>query len=88
MLREILKELDDKISASDLDLMIDEIDADGSGTVDFAGKMNENSQSIFKSAFMSFAQKSHPQYNSTGIFNNSLYLCFFTEFMEVMTGES
>lgn len=36
-MRDILHELDDKISPSDLDLMIDEIDADGSGTVDFEG---------------------------------------------------
>lgn len=38
VLRDILHELDDKITPSDLDLMIDEIDADGSGTVDFEGK--------------------------------------------------
>lgn len=38
VLREILKELDDKITNEDLDLMIEEIDADGSGTVDFDGK--------------------------------------------------
>lgn len=37
VLRDILHELDDKITPSDLDLMIDEIDADGSGTVDFEG---------------------------------------------------
>lgn len=37
VLRDILHELDDKISPSDLDLMIEEIDADGSGTVDFEG---------------------------------------------------
>lgn len=41
MLRDILHELDDKISQGDLDLMIDEIDADGSGTVDFEGKTYE-----------------------------------------------
>ncbi|XP_077285336.1 troponin C, isoallergen Bla g 6.0101-like isoform X1 [Arctopsyche grandis] len=35
VLREILKELDDKITAEDLDMMIEEIDSDGSGTVDF-----------------------------------------------------
>ncbi|XP_065209736.1 troponin C, isoallergen Bla g 6.0101-like [Planococcus citri] len=35
VLREILKELDDKITTEDLDLMIQEIDSDGSGTVDF-----------------------------------------------------
>lgn len=45
MLRDILHELDDKISSSDLDLMIDEIDADGSGTVDFEEFM-EVSQDI------------------------------------------
>lgn len=37
VLREILKELDDKITAEDLDMMIAEIDSDGSGTVDFDG---------------------------------------------------
>ncbi|XP_063238642.1 troponin C, isoallergen Bla g 6.0101-like [Bacillus rossius redtenbacheri] len=35
VLREILKELDDKITEEDLDMMIEEIDSDGSGTVDF-----------------------------------------------------
>ncbi|KAI8128499.1 isoform 1, Troponin C [Lucilia cuprina] len=34
-LRGILKELDDKLSAKELDMIIEEIDADGSGTVDF-----------------------------------------------------
>jgi len=34
-LREILKELDDALSDEDLDNLIDEIDSDGSGTVDF-----------------------------------------------------
>ncbi|XP_023016536.1 troponin C at 41C [Leptinotarsa decemlineata] len=34
-LKEILKELDDKITSDELDMMIAEIDADGSGTVDF-----------------------------------------------------
>lgn len=37
VLRDILHELDDKIPPGDLDLMIAEIDADGSGTVDFQG---------------------------------------------------
>lgn len=37
VLRQILHEIDDKIPPADLDLMIDEIDADGSGTVDFEG---------------------------------------------------
>lgn len=37
VLREILKELDDKITNEDLNMMIEEIDSDGSGTVDFDG---------------------------------------------------
>lgn len=38
VLRDILHELDDKIPPKELDLIIDEIDADGSGTVDFEGE--------------------------------------------------
>lgn len=38
VLREILRELDDQLSKEDLDMMIEEIDSDGSGTVDFDGK--------------------------------------------------
>ncbi|KAH8354951.1 hypothetical protein KR093_002905, partial [Drosophila rubida] len=37
VLREILRELDDKLTNDDLDMMIEEIDSDGSGTVDFDG---------------------------------------------------
>lgn len=37
VLREILRELDDKLTNEDLDMMIEEIDSDGSGTVDFDG---------------------------------------------------
>jgi Ca2+-binding EF-hand superfamily protein len=46
VLREILKELDDKLTAQDLDLMIEEIDSDGSGTVDFDGKPHQSTASI------------------------------------------
>ncbi|KAL1498071.1 hypothetical protein ABEB36_008928 [Hypothenemus hampei] len=35
VLREILQELDEKLTDDDLDSMIDEIDSDGSGTVDW-----------------------------------------------------
>ncbi|XP_018575213.1 troponin C, isotype gamma-like [Anoplophora glabripennis] len=35
VLREILRELDEKLSEDDLDNMVDEIDTDGSGTVDW-----------------------------------------------------
>ncbi|XP_019875350.1 troponin C [Aethina tumida] len=34
-LKEILKELDDKLTNEELEMMIQEIDSDGSGTVDF-----------------------------------------------------
>ena len=35
--RDILHELDDNLTPEELDMMIDEIDADGSGTLDFDG---------------------------------------------------
>lgn len=38
-LKEILRELDDQLTNEELDMMIDEIDSDGSGTVDFDGKL-------------------------------------------------
>ena len=37
-LKEILKELDDQLTEHELDIMIEEIDSDGSGTVDFDGE--------------------------------------------------
>lgn len=37
-LKEILRELDDQLTEHELDMMIEEIDSDGSGTVDFDGK--------------------------------------------------
>lgn len=37
--RDILHELDDKLTPQELDMMIEEIDADGSGTLDFDGKL-------------------------------------------------
>lgn len=47
VLRTILKELDDKLSNQDLDMIIDEIDADGSGTVDFDGKCKVKNRVFF-----------------------------------------
>lgn len=38
-LREILRELDDQLTDRELDMMIEEIDTDGSGTVDFDGNI-------------------------------------------------
>lgn len=37
-LKEILRELDDQLTNAELDGMIEEIDTDGSGTVDFDGE--------------------------------------------------
>ncbi|KAJ8954629.1 hypothetical protein NQ317_012095, partial [Molorchus minor] len=43
-LREILRELDDQLTDKELDMMIEEIDTDGSGTVDFDGRKIELSR--------------------------------------------
>lgn len=40
-LKEILKELDDKLTSEELDMIIAEIDTDGSGTVDYDGNYNK-----------------------------------------------
>ena len=41
-LKEILKELDGQLTNEELDMMIEEIDSDGSGTVDFDGMFQTN----------------------------------------------
>lgn len=41
VLREIMKELDPKLTSEDLDNIIDEVDEDGSGTVDFDGMFKQ-----------------------------------------------
>ena len=40
-LKEILREIDNKLSEEDLDGIIEEVDEDGSGTLDFDGKYTE-----------------------------------------------
>lgn len=45
-LREILKELDDALTEQELDIMIEEIDSDRSGTVDFDGKLSRILENI------------------------------------------
>ena len=39
-LKEILREIDNKLSEEDLDGIIEEVDEDGSGTLDFDGNVN------------------------------------------------
>lgn len=45
--RDILHELDDKLTPQELDMMIEEIDADGSGTLDFDGRRSRHRITIF-----------------------------------------
>ncbi|KAL1123182.1 hypothetical protein AAG570_002269 [Ranatra chinensis] len=52
-LKEILAALDDKLTAEDLDGIIQEIDTDGSGTVDFDGK---NSLVVKRGGFYSISE--------------------------------
>lgn len=46
-LKEILRELDDQLTDRELDGMIEEIDTDGSGTVDFDGKYYRRTKILF-----------------------------------------
>ena len=41
VLKEILREIDSKLSEEDLDGIIEEVDEDGSGTLDFDGNEEE-----------------------------------------------
>ena len=50
-LREILKELDDQLTEQELDIMIEEIDSDRSGTVDFDGKLNRHQSMLCEFLF-------------------------------------
>lgn len=75
-MREILKELDDKITNEDLDMMIEEIDSDGSGTVDFDGKAPNTTISYFHLYIII----------NKSIERVAYFISFRIEFMEVMTG--
>jgi len=63
-LKEILKELDDQLTEQELDIMIEEIDSDGSGTVDFDGELP-----VLKDTYVY-------TYVSTSILCVSIYLLF------------
>ena len=47
VLKEILREIDSKLSEEDLDGIIEEVDEDGSGTLDFDGNENETHTLIY-----------------------------------------
>lgn len=53
-LREILRELDDQLTDKELDMMIEEIDSDGSGTVDFQGTYIHHNHTIHESTHKTF----------------------------------
>ena len=56
VLKEILREIDSKLSEEDLDGIIEEVDEDGSGTLDFDG--NENETYLFNQFSMFMFQNS------------------------------
>ncbi len=70
-LKEILRELDNKLSDADLDGIIEEVDEDGSGTLDFDGIAN----------FKRFITPLESNLQST-----TRVLTFSAEFMEMMAG--
>lgn len=49
-----MRELDDNLTEDDLDNMIDEIDTDGSGTVDWEGKYHAENLCSFIETFLEF----------------------------------
>nr|KAF7423905.1 hypothetical protein H0235_009188 [Vespula pensylvanica] len=51
--RDILHELDDQLSPEELDMIIEEVDTDGSGTLDFEGLIVEFSQAPLERSLMS-----------------------------------
>lgn len=79
----ILKELDPELPEDELDEMIDEIDADGSGTIDFDGECNE-ALLFARGRSASALFESFPK-RWTALDNPSL-ISLFSEFMDVMAG--
>lgn len=67
--REILCEIDENLTEDQLDMIIEEIDADGSGTLDFEGSMRFHVVLVFH--IHSYSLK--------------LHFFFFSEFVEAMT---
>ena len=63
-LKEILKELDDQLSDADLNGMIQEIDSDGSGTVDFDGELLKRFEGGFEALRMIERLKSQTKFEA------------------------
>ena len=52
MFRDILHELDDALSPEELDMIIEEVDTDGSGTLDYDGEILRDAQVLIHSVFV------------------------------------
>lgn len=50
--RDILHELDDALSPEELDMIIEEVDTDGSGTLDYDGEILRDAQVLIHSVFV------------------------------------
>ncbi|KAG5325727.1 TNNC1 protein, partial [Pseudoatta argentina] len=50
--RDILHELDDALSPEELDMIIEEVDTDGSGTLDYDGEILRDAQVLIRSVFV------------------------------------
>lgn len=74
--RDILHELDDALSPEELDMIIEEVDTDGSGTLDFEG-----TSSLHRSTLIGSIDRLGPTH---GIPRPTCFVV--AEFMEVMTG--
>lgn len=77
--------LDDNLTSSDLDDIITEIDTDGSGTVDFDGKL----LFIFHTLQLLFTYTIiyHTFFLKMYLSLLTLHFCLLSEFMEMMTGD-
>ena len=64
-LKEILREIDNKLTEEDLDGIIEEVDEDGSGTLDFdgEGKIIDKIFNNFISEFMEMMSGQNPTFN-------------------------
>ena len=90
-LKEILKELDSQLSEEELEGIIEEVDTDGSGTLDFDGKEKLSAViSVFLQNYKN-VKLSPPVLASvnTRIIcgeKKTIFIKFILEFVEMMTG--
>ena len=59
--RDILHELDDALSPEELDMIIEEVDTDGSGTLDYDGEILRDAQVLIHSIFV-YAYLTNPAF--------------------------